>query len=218
MFDFDGLIVDSEIPVFQAWSEIYAEHGQTLSLEFWKTIIGRGPSRFDALADLELRLGQAVDREGIDRRRRARVAELMQTMPVLPGVEAWIEAGRRQGLRLAVASSSSRAWVEDNLRRLRLRHHFSRLACRDDVAEPKPAPDVYLAATTGLGVAATEALALEDSDAGVKAAKAAGLYCLAVPSSLTQGHDLALADWRAASLAEQDLGEILKLAAEGVAP
>ena len=211
VFDFDGLILDSEGPVYQAWAEVYERFGEELSLDFWRTIIGRGAGFFDPLADLEKRLGRPLEREAIRAEKRLRERELVEAQPVLPGVHEWREEAAGAGLKLGVASSSSRSWVLGHLDRLGL-DGWDCVRCADDVARPKPDPDVYLAALDCLGTAASGALAVEDSTHGIAAAKAAGLFCVAVPGPLTMESDLSAADLRLASLDERRLAEVIPLA------
>lgn len=125
------------------------------------------------------------------------------------GVREYVADAKRLGLRLAVASSSSRAWVLGHLERLRLDSDWDAVRARDDVARTKPAPDVYLSAVAALGVAPEEAVALEDSANGIAAAKDAGLLCVVVPNALTAGVDLSRADLRLNSLAETPLEPLL---------
>lgn len=211
IFDFDGLIVDSEGPVYRAWAEVYEEHGQHLSLDFWRTVIGHGPGYFDAVADLEARLARPLEGEAIRARRRAREAELMAAQPVLPGVVEWRAEALAAGVRLAVASSSRRAWVSGHLERLGL-DGWHCLRCFEDVGRPKPAPDLYLATLDCLELVAEEVIAVEDSAPGVTAAVAAGVFCVAVPGDMTAGHDFGRADLVLGSLAEKSFGEVAELA------
>jgi HAD superfamily hydrolase (TIGR01509 family) len=208
VFDFDGLIVDTEGPVYQAWAEVYEEHGQQLSLDFWKTIIGRGANYFDPVADLERRLGRPLDGEAIRTDRRRRERELVEALPVLPGVREWREEAAAMGVRLGLASSSRRAWVTGHLQRLGLGGGWDCVRCLEDVARTKPAPDLYLAVLRCLRVQAEEAVAVEDSTHGVESAKAAGLYCVAIPSSLTADHDFGRADLVLRSLAELPFAQV----------
>jgi HAD superfamily hydrolase (TIGR01509 family) len=131
---------------------------------------------------------------------------------VLPGVERTIDAAVAAGLLLGVASSSSAEWVGSHLARLGLLDHFAELACRTADVPPKPAPDLYLAAVGALGVAPHEAIAFEDSPNGVAAAKAAGLWCVAVPNGMTRGMDLGAADLVVASFEDVELARLLVLA------
>jgi HAD superfamily hydrolase (TIGR01509 family) len=207
VFDFDGLILDTEVPVFTAWSETYERHGQRLSPEFWATIIGHGGDRFDPLADLERRVGRPIDREAVQAARRQRVLELTLAQEIRPGVREWRREAASLGVRLGVASSSVCGWVRGHLERLGL-DGWGCVRCREDVERVKPEPDLYLAVLDCLGVPPAEAIAVEDSNAGVRAAKAAGLYCVAVPSSLTGSHDFRRADLVLGSLAEASFSEV----------
>jgi HAD superfamily hydrolase (TIGR01509 family) len=128
---------------------------------------------------------------------------------LLPGVLQHIEEARALGLKLGVASSSTSEWVKGHLNRLGILDRFHCLRCRDDVANVKPAPDLYLAMLECLGVSAAEAFAIEDSPNGITAAKQAGLRCVAIPNSITAGLDLSRADVVLGSLAELSLAELL---------
>jgi HAD superfamily hydrolase (TIGR01509 family) len=212
IFDFDGLILDTEVPVYRAWAEVYERHGHRLSQEFWTSVIGRGPGYFDPVADLERRLGRPLDRDAIQAARRLREMELVRDLRVLPGVVEWRAEAVAMGVRLGVASSSSRRWVLGHLERLGL-DGWACVRCGDDVERAKPAPDVYLAVLDCLGLRQGEVMAVEDSGAGLQAAKAAGLYCVAVPGPMTAGHDFAAADVVVGSLAELSFGDAAAAAA-----
>ena len=214
VFDFDGLIIETETPVYRAWAEVFAEHGQELSLDFWKTIIGT--NTFDTIAELERRLGHPLDRDEVTRVRRARELELAHAQPLQPGVLELIHAARAAGLRLGVASSSTRRWVGAHLQHRGLAAEFDCVRCRDDAdvgGRSKPDPAVYLAALRCLGVRAAEAVAIEDSPYGVAAARAAGLCCVAVPGPLTRDLDLGAADLRVDSVAELSVARLSALLA-----
>lgn len=211
VFDFDGLIIDTEVPVYQAWAEVYERHGEVLPLDLWSSIIGYGADRFDPMADLERRLGRALDREDIQIARRARQQEMTLALEILPGVREWRREAVEAGARLGVASSSVCSWVTGHLERLGL-DGWDCVRCREHVARTKPAPDLYLSVCECLGVSPSDAIAVEDSQVGVAAAKAAGLYCVAVPSALTGTHDFRLADLTLGSLAEASLAQVAALA------
>ena len=208
VFDFDGLILDTEAPVYDAWQAIYAEHGQTLSFDKWAECIGTH-DLFDPAVELASLCGRALDVAALTARHRTDCDALVAAQRVLPGVRERLEDARRLDVRLGVASSSSRAWVEGHLTRLGLREYFEVVRCRDDVKVVKPDPALYLAVLEATGVAAGEAVALEDSPNGVWAAKRAGMACVAVPNSLTARLDLAHADFTLRSLAELSLAELL---------
>jgi HAD superfamily hydrolase (TIGR01509 family) len=213
IFDFDGLILDTEGPDFRAWQEVFEEHGGDLPISVWCECIGRSADWFDPIAYLEDQTGTRLDRDAIVRRQRERHHVLVAAEAVLPGVEDYVTQAGALGLRLGIASSSSRRWVEGHLMRLGLETRWDCIHCWDDVERTKPEPDLYLAALRTLGVAAREAIAFEDSPNGVAAARAAGVYCVAVPNCLTQGLDLSGADLRLSSLAEIPLSDLLDGAA-----
>jgi HAD superfamily hydrolase (TIGR01509 family) len=208
VFDFDGLILDTEAPVYDAWQEIYDEHGHALSFDKWATCIGTADT-FDPCVDLAGLLGRDLDAEALRRRHRTRTDGLIADLAVLPGVCDYIEEATRLGITLGVASSSSRNWVDGHLRRLGLRDAFAAVCCADDVPRVKPDPGLYLSVLAATGVRAQDAIALEDSPNGVLAAKRAGLTCVAVPNPLTARLDLSAADLRLTSLAELPLSGLL---------
>jgi HAD superfamily hydrolase (TIGR01509 family) len=211
VFDFDGLILDTEGPEFQAWQEIYTAHGCHLALETWAACIGTRDA-FDPYADLAARAGRALDTAAIRTACEARVGELIAREAVRPGVRDYLDEARELGLGLAVASSSSRRWVVGHLERLGLADRFDALRCADDVPRVKPDPDLYFAALDALGAPPAAAIALEDSPNGVLAAKRAGLFCVAVPNPVTARLDLNAADMRVASLDELPLPALLRRA------
>jgi len=208
VFDFDGLILETETPAYESWAEIFREHGHELPLDRWHDYIG-SDTGFDPAGHLAALVGEGFDRDATQKRRDARKNELVEALEVMVGVHDYIADARRLGLHLAVASSSSRAWVLGHLQRLGIEAHWDVVRCREDVARTKPAPDLYLAAVDALGVAPREAVAFEDSANGVAAAKDAGLLCVAVPNALTAGMDLSRADLRLATLAETPLERLL---------
>ncbi|MBO0706876.1 MAG: HAD-IA family hydrolase [Candidatus Dormibacteraeota bacterium] len=210
VFDFDGLVVDTEGPVFEGWRSLYQSLGQELSEELWADVIGHGAGWFDPFPDLEAAVGGPLDREALHQARRAKELELVASQPVLPGVLDWIARAQELGLGLGVASSSSLRWVNGHLDRLGITA-FRCVRGRDSVAEgrTKPAPDLYLSAVSCLGVTPSEAVAIEDSGVGLTAAKSAGLRCVAVPGPLTLRNDFSAADLRLGSLAERTLDEVL---------
>lgn len=208
VFDFDGLILDTEVPVYHAWQELYEEHGHVLPFHTWAQCIGTADT-FDPCDDLGQRVGRVLDAATLRGRHRERTDALIAEQRVLPGVVERLDEARALGLTLAVASSSSRAWVEGHLRRLELLDRFHTLRCAEDVPRVKPDPALYRAVLEATGVRAVDAIALEDSPNGVLAAKRAGMACIAVPNALTARLDLGAADLRLASLADVSLAGLL---------
>ena len=208
VFDFDGLILDTEEPVYRSWLEVYREHGEELPFDRWVQIVGSTNTVFHPQRHLEDRLGHPLSKEVLDRRIDRRT-ELVLAQRLLPGIVDHLQAARAAGVKLGVASSSSREWVCGHLDRLGVLALFDCVRCRDDVAHAKPEPDLYIAVLECLGVPAAEAVAIEDSPHGVAAARRAGMRCVAVPNSITKGLDLSAADIVLGSLAEVTPGELM---------
>jgi HAD superfamily hydrolase (TIGR01509 family) len=209
IFDFDGSILDTESPDLLAWQAVFDEHGVTMPRERWSQSIGSSAEHYDIHAHLEELVGRRIERELVRGRHRSRIMELIAQEQPRPGVVSWLDDARRLGLSLAIASSSPRSWVEGHLRTHGLFDRFQALCCRDDVERSKPAPDLFLAAVEALGVSPSAAIAIEDSANGITAAKAAGLYAIAVPNEVTRVLRFDHADLVLDSLAEHSLADIL---------
>ena len=210
LFDFDGLILETEGPAYRSWVEIYSEHGHELPRDRWLEYIGRESGWFDAMAHLEGLLGTPLDRDAVRARREARRNAIVESLECMAGVREWVDEARRAGLVRAVVSSSSRAYVRTHLERIGLVEHWDGIVCREDAPRAKPAPDLYLRALEVVGLGAGEAVAIEDSPNGIAAAKDAGLKVVAVPNELTSALDLSRADLRLASCADVTLAELLR--------
>jgi HAD superfamily hydrolase (TIGR01509 family) len=212
IFDFDGLILDTESTVYQSWRELYQEHGQELPLQEWGQIIGVSPDEhFDPLARLESHVGPLGDRQAIAEQRLQRELSLVVKQPILPGVEAYLQAGQNLGLKMAIASSSSLEWVGGHLRRLGLWPYFDAVHTSDDVERTKPNPALYQLALQSLNLSPEEAIVLEDSPNGVTAAQKAGIFCVAVPNPLTSQLCLDHADMQIESLADLPLERLIDI-------
>ena len=216
IFDFDGLICDTETAAYDAWAAIFKEHGAVLLRETWRVCVGAAESPFDPVSHLQELTGrQDLDRKLVMADKERRKAEVSQKLAALPGVFDRLEEARRLGIPIGLASSSYADWVYAHLERLELRSYFKVIRTRDDVVQAKPAPDLPLSAAAGLGVPAAACLVLEDSLNGLRAAKAAGARCIVVPNSVTVGSDFTLADAVLGSMHELSLATLF--AATGTA-
>ncbi len=215
MFDFDGLILDTETPLQQSWAEIYSEVGLSVPPAQWASLLGAAADPPEAYALLEEHLGHPIDRESVRRKRLRREHELLSAETILPGVTELVRAARSSGLRLAVASSSDRAWVEGHLRACGLLSSFQALLCAEDVTLVKPDPELYTAALRALGVCADEAIAFEDSAHGAEAARRAGVFVVVVPNRVTRHAAFPNADLVVGSVAERTLDEYIAAAEQG---
>ncbi|HZO30048.1 MAG TPA: HAD family hydrolase, partial [Chloroflexota bacterium] len=216
IFDFDGTLLDTESPDMLAWQAVFEEHQVSLSLDLWYQNIGRAPGTFDVYAHLEALIERPVVRDHVHGRYRSRFLELLALETLRDGVDRWLADAHALGLDLAIASSSPRSWVTGHLTAFGLLDRFRVIRSRDDVTHTKPAPDLYLSALDGLGLQADEAIAIEDSPNGSVAAKAAGLYVIAVPNPVTRNLRFSRADLVLDSLADLSLADALARAANGV--
>lgn len=211
ILDFDGLILDTETADYQAWDEIYREHGLVLPLHKWVEGIG-SMDTFDPYDYLGELLGQPVDRDALRARRRPRFAQIMAGREPLPGVLDYLADAQRLGLKVGIASSSPMSWVAGFLDSLGLAHFFDAITTGDQVERTKPDPALYVAALEALGVDASGAIAFEDSPNGVASAKGGGIYCVAVPNGMTRGLSFGTPSLTLTSLADMPLHELIALA------
>lgn len=210
IFDFDGLILDTETPEYRSFAELFREHGAELGRETWGKWIGKDASGFNVYDHLDACVGRTLDREAVRSRRRAKYEALIASEQARPGVEDYLRDAKRLGLRIGLASSSTREWVEGYLSKLGLLDYFDALRTRGDVAKAKPDPELYVRAMEALGVGPDEAVAFEDSPNGALAAHRAGLRCVIVPNELTRGLTFGEHTLRLESMAELPLEALLR--------
>ena len=212
IFDFDGLILDTETPEYQTWQSIYQEHGFELPQNEWGKIIGGyGLSDFDAAEHLSLLTQGKLDSVSLRDRFRSESHALIHAQSTLPGVMDLIHAAKQLGLKLAIASSSPHSWVDNHAKRLGIFEYFDKVICADDVAtgRTKPNPDLFLLALNQLQVQKNEAIVFEDSPNGIKAAKSAGIFVVAVPNPVTSLLSIENANLILTSLTDLSLHELL---------
>ena len=204
IFDFDGLIVDTEWCEFNAIAQQFERYGQIYAVEHFQQFVGSAwPKGWTQ--ELIDAVGEPLDPALLDAQRRLRRDELLDAAGVLPGVVELLDLAHANGMALAVASSSTRDWVEPHLERLGLRNRFAAVLTRDDVEHAKPAPDLFSAAARALDVTAGKTVVFEDSFNGCTAAKAAGMVCVVAPNRITASQDFAHADLVVPTLAQLEL-------------
>lgn len=211
VFDFDGVIIDTETPQFKTWSEVFHEHGVELERRRWQEIIGGGTARFDAFEHLQNLTGRDLDREVVFESKSERYAQRIKESPTLPGVERYIEDARKLDLKIGVASSSSKDWVESLLGSRGLLRYFDCIVCRDHVENVKPDPELYLKAISLLGSSPERAIAIEDSYIGLTSAKDAGMYCVVVTNPMTQDMIFDRADFKLDALSDISLEDLVEI-------
>jgi HAD superfamily hydrolase (TIGR01509 family) len=194
IFDFDGLILDTETPEFEVWQEVFQVYGQNLPLSEWQAALGASFAAFDPVNYLSAKLNLTLDHSAIHADHLKRSLERIYLKPAQPGIAETLQLARGQGLKLGIASSSPLRWVEPLLRHLNLFETFDQIICRDHVTKIKPDPELYLRCTAELGLTGAEVMIFEDSPNGIRAANAAGIFCVAIPNTLTRQLDISHAD------------------------
>ncbi|MCZ2121278.1 MAG: HAD family phosphatase [Anaerolineales bacterium] len=210
IFDFDGLILDTETLEMTVWQEMYQARGFELPLAEWmKAVGGDGISNFDAAERLALLSAGRLNPDSLRAEYRQTEDQSIHAQPILPGVTALLKAAKQAGLKIAIGSSSPHTWVDAHTQRLDIFHYFDSITCRDDVSvgRTKPHPDIYLKALERLEVQKNEAVVFEDSVNGVEAARRAGIFVIAVPNPLTAQMGVS-GDLTLASLAELRLSDL----------
>lgn len=206
LFDFDGILVDTEWAIYQAWLRTFQLHGHDLPLSLYTRCIGSDFDAWSPKAHLEDLTKLGFDWVELDAARQVEIrAELEQEGPI-DGVVELLGAIKGQGIPQVVVSSSSHGWVDGWLEKLGLRDYFTEVICKGDAPRIKPAPDLYLAAAARLGVEPGDCLVIEDSHNGLLASHAAGMRTWIVPNRVTAGLDF--------SLAEKVVGSFQKLREE----
>lgn len=194
LFDFDGILVDTEWAIYQAWLDTFRKEGHDLPLSLYTRCIGSDFDTWSPKAYLEELTGNDFDWTKMDEDRQVLIrAELDEYGPI-HGVTGLLGEIRRRGIPLAVVSSSSHSWVDGWLERLELAAFFQEVVCRGDAPRIKPAPDLYLAAAERLGLEPESCLVIEDSLNGLLSASAAGMRTWIVPNRVTSALDFSDAD------------------------
>ncbi|MCP8969642.1 HAD family hydrolase [Ectobacillus ponti] len=208
IFDFDGLIVDTETVWYDVFREVFAEHGCDLPLEVFGKAVGTTDEML--LAHYYQYAKKPVEADELQRLADKRYSGRMLDLQPREGVLDYLQEAKELGLQVGLASSSSRAWIEGFLERFGIRPHFEVLKTKEDVAKVKPDPALYVQAAAALGVRPVEAIAFEDSLNGSIAARRAGLHCVIVPNQVT-GH-LAFTDYalRLNSMSEKALKDVVQ--------
>jgi putative hydrolase of the HAD superfamily len=193
LFDFDGVIVDTEWAIYETWHQTFQDHGHTLPLEVYNQCIGTDFNTWSPKAHLEELTGTSLDWHQIDDDRQERIERNLAGSPPMPGIPEATAAIRKRGLKLAVVSSSSHRWVDGWLDKIRLTDFFDTTVWRGDAKRIKPAPDLYLEAARRFALEPAACLVVEDSVNGLKSAAAAGMTSVVIPNRVTACCDFSLA-------------------------
>lgn len=212
VFDFDGVILDTETPEFEAHRRIYERCGLTLTIDEWCDQIGvwtEGHNERWARRLLE-RAESAPDVVAYLAEKQQTMWDLMPAEP-MRGIRELLSDLTAAGVSVGIASTSPARWVLPEVERLGIRHAFAAIVTGTDVERRKPAPDVYLEAARRLAADPKRTVAIEDSGPGIAAAKAAGMKAIAIPHALTERHDLSAADLSVAHAGEITIDRLAAL-------
>lgn len=195
IFDFDGLILDTETPEMRIWQRLFTQAGGEFDVKGYQAIIGTyGSEIYRPAEELARLLDHGTTPEELWTLVQAKSIEAINQEPALPGVVELIAKAKKAGLSLGVGSSSPRDWVHRHLQRLSLLSQFDTIVTIDDVHVSKPEPDIFLKVLENLAMPAEHALVLEDSYNGIVAAQRAGIRAVAVPNPVTLGQDFSAAE------------------------
>lgn len=199
VFDLDGLMIDSEPIALAVWREVLAPYNVELAAEVYSRVIGLEPRRGAAMMaetfDLPLSVDELLETYWAH---RTKIMEL--SIEPQPGLLDLVELFVGVGYLLAVASNSPLFYIRRILAAIGLIGRIPCIVGSDQVENGKPAPDVYLAAARCLQIDPELCLAIEDSPAGMQAAKAAGMRTIVVPNPELPGRDFRQADYEFESL------------------
>jgi beta-phosphoglucomutase-like phosphatase (HAD superfamily) len=204
------LIVDTEWCEYISIAEQFERYGQSYAVEHFQQFVGSAwPTGWTQ--ELIDAVGEPLDSALLHIERRSRRDELLYATGSCPASSSCSTSRTRTAWRSPVASSSTRDWVEMHLERLGLRRRFAAVLTREDVAQAKPAPDLFSAAARALDVTAGRTIVFEDSFNGCTAAKAAGMICVVAPNRITAIQDFAHADLVVPTLAQLELDTLRAL-------
>lgn len=202
IFDFDGLLVDTEWAIYNSWLDVFSQEGQELPLHLFNQCLGSGYTHWNPGDHLESLTGKTYDWDTINAARQEKINADLSRQGLLAGAIDILDFCDSHKLPTAVASSSSHRWVDSWLEKLGIANRFQSVVCRDDGYPVKPNPDLFLAAAEKLGIPPAACLVLEDSQNGTTAAFNAGMQVIAIPNKITEMADFSHATAKAASLCE----------------
>lgn len=209
VFDFDGLIIDTETPSYYAFRQVYQEYGVELPVALYAKCVGTSMDHFNPYTYIAECVTEAIDLEIFKSRFKAIYAELLKDAVIRPGVLAYLEEAKRLNLKVGLASSSHIDWIEPYLIKHQLSGYFNSYSTADEVANVKPDPELYMLALQKLAVTASEAISFEDSLNGFRAASAAGLHTVIVPNELTKDYAFADYDLMIPSMEDRSLADLI---------
>lgn len=202
LFNFNGIILDTEWPIYQTWLDLFRSEGQDLLVETYVQCIGSDFDTWSPEKHLENLTGKTYDWDTINPARQIEVHATLENPIALPGIRELFEHLFAKGVPIAIVSSSSHDWVDTWPDKLHLTPMVTTTVCKGDAPRIKPAPDLYLEAVRQLELPADICLVTKDSLNGTKAGIQAGSQTCVVPSRLTDYLDFSIANRVIGSLKE----------------
>ena len=200
IFDFDGVLVDTEWAIYQSWVQLYAREGQEISIATYSPCLGAGYSHWNPADHLETLTGKRYDWDVETPARQAVLEADLERSGLMDGAIELLDWCAEQGIPMTVASSSSRRWVQGWLERLGIYERFAGVFTRTDGYAVKPDPALFLAAQQCMNLPKEDCLIIEDSENGTISAQNAGIPCVAIPNRMTESSNFSRAAYRMASL------------------
>ena len=204
ILDMDGVIVDSEPLHLLAFQELFSKHDIDYTAEHNREFLGRKDIIIAEILIERFKLPY-TPKTFVENKEQILKRLIVHQSTARPGLFKILDLAKSIGLPIAVASSATMPTIQLVVDTLNIRSYFDSLTSGDEVEHGKPAPDVFLLAAKRLGLQPTQCLVVEDTLNGIKAAKAAGMHCIAIPCEATMHQDHSLADLRLTSLEEVDL-------------
>lgn len=190
IFDFDGLIIDSELVCYQSWVEIYKKYQVELPLEKWVDCIGTSEEFFDPVHYLKQITKMDLDFDEVQRNQFSDYLSRTKQLPIKAGILNYLDWAKENNFKLAICSSSDENWVVSHLDNLNITQYFDVIKTKNDVKKVKPDPELYNAIKSDLSIGDFEAVIFEDSLHGITAGRLSNLFTVAIPNELTKLLDL----------------------------
>ena len=214
IFDFDGTIIDTETAWYKVFKDAYKEYGVDLSLETYSQCLGTSLQSFNPYTHLSTHHAISLNLDEFRAMILQNYAKLIEQESMRPGILTLLQEAKAAGLKIGLASSSHRDWIDKFVDQLGIRDYFECYCTADTVSNVKPNPELYLQALDRLGVKPNEAIAIEDSPNGARAAVAAGLHTVVIKNTLTMQLPFSQGHYTIESLEHNGLRELIGCFAE----
>lgn len=207
VFDFDGLILDTEFVLYEVFCDLLKDHSADLSIAEYASFIGTDSEELYAFIESHVK-GKMTKQEIIEESHRIHKEKLMSPI-AREGVHDYLQEAKKLGLKIGLASSSNREWVTHFLQELKIIDYFDVIQTSDDVEKVKPDPTLYSNVINKMNITPSEAIAFEDSANGAKAAISAGLKCVIVPNAVSENLVFENYQLRLSNMKEKSLNEVI---------